>query len=234
MIARFTRRISTVALAATLAGPAAAHAQTKPQPKAPAAARQQPPPSRSVQVGGYAMFGTFSFAAKDSFDAILGSPSGPIVGGGARIGLPFGGLFVDVGAWRFSEDGERVFVVNDQVYPLNIPTEVTITPIEFSVGWRFRIRRAPKFQPYVAGGYTSMQYSETSDFATDAENVDDSFSGYHLLGGAEFKITRWLGMAGEAAWTTVPDAIGEGGVSKAFDENNLGGTSFRFKITIGR
>ena len=35
-------------------------------------------------------------------------------------------------------------------------------------------------------------------------------------------------------WTTVPDAIGESGLSAAFNESNLGGASFRFKITIGR
>jgi hypothetical protein len=32
----------------------------------------------------------------------------------------------------------------------------------------------------------------------------------------------------------VPDAIGEEGVAAAFDETNLGGASFRLKITIGR
>jgi len=179
------------------------------------------------------MAGNFSFAAKRSFDAILGTSSGPIFGGGARIGIPLGGLFVDVGAWRFKDQGERVFVLNDQVYPLHIPAEITVTPIELSIGWRFRIGRT-KFAPYVAGGLTTMKYRETSDFATDAENVDDNFSGYHLLGGAEYKITKWLGVAGEGTWTTVPDAIGESGVSKAFNENDLGGASFRFKITVGR
>jgi hypothetical protein len=32
----------------------------------------------------------------------------------------------------------------------------------------------------------------------------------------------------------VPDAIGESGVSKAFNETDLGGTTLRFKITIGQ
>jgi hypothetical protein len=50
----------------------------------------------------------------------------------------------------------------------------------------------------------------------------------------EYKITRWLGLAGEASWSTVPDAIGESGVSEAFNETDLGGTTFRVKITIGR
>ena len=92
----------------------------------------------------------------------------------------------------------------------------------------------PKLIPYVAGGFTSLKYQETSDFATPSEDVDESFNGYHVIGGAEYKITRWLGLAGEAAWSTVPDAIGESGVSDAFNETDLGGTTFRVKITIGR
>ena len=79
-----------------------------------------------------------------------------------------------------------------------------------------------------------MRYHESSEGSTSDDDVDDSFSGFHLLGGAEYKITRWLGVAGEASWTTVPDAIGEAGVSAFFDETDLGGTTIRFKITIGR
>lgn len=229
-------RLPILLIAATLACPALAQAQTqkpKPQPS-PAPARRPQPQSKSVQIGGYGMIGGFTFAATDSFEAILGSSSGVIFGGGARVGLPYGGLFVDIGAWRFSADGERVFVLNHQVYPLDVPTHIAVTPLEFTAGWRFRIRKAPKITPYAGGGFTAMTYSETSDFATDAENVDEVFSGYHLLGGAEYKITRWLGIAGEGTWTTIPDAIGEEGVSAAFDETNLGGVSFRVKVTIGR
>jgi hypothetical protein len=79
-----------------------------------------------------------------------------------------------------------------------------------------------------------MKYHESSDGSTSTDDMDETFGGYHLLGGAEYKITQWLGLAGEASWTTVPDAIGESGVSAAFNETNLGGTTFRFKLTIGR
>jgi hypothetical protein len=222
--------VTVLALIASV-GATSAFAQSKPRPRSTSAST---PPSRSVDIGGYGMFGNISFTAADSFDAILGESSGPIFGGGARIGLPWGGLFVDVGAWRYHAEGERAFVFGDEVIPLGIPVEVTVTPIEISGGWRFRIRSMPKFIPYVAGGYTSLRYQETSDFATADEDADENFGGYHLLGGAEFKITRWLGVAGEASWTTVPDAIGEAGVSEAFNETDLGGTTFRFKITIGR
>jgi opacity protein-like surface antigen len=224
-------RIARLAIiAAILVAPPAADAQ---QPRPRPAARPQAR-SRSIEVGGYAMVGRFSFAAKESFDAVLGAASGPIIGGGARIGIPFGGLFVDAGVWRYQDDGERVFVLNDRVFPLNVPTEITVTPIEISAGWRFRFRRMPRVLPYVGGGLTSMRYAEASSFATEAEKVDETFSGYHLFAGAEYKVTRWLGFAGEAGWTTVADAIGESGVSAAFNEDNLGGVSMRFKVTVGR
>ena len=229
-----TRRLASALIAIVLftpAGVTTAHAQSKPRPRASTTSAQ---PSRSVSIGGYATFGNIFFTATESFDAILGSTSGPIFGGGARVGLPWGGLFVDVGAWRFHGEGERAFAFDGGVIPLGIPVEVTVTPLEISGGWRFRIRSQPKLTPYVAGGLTAMQYHESSEGSTPDDDVDDSFNGFHLLGGAEYKITRWLGVAGEASWTTVPDAIGESGVSAFFDETDLGGTTIRFKITIGR
>lgn len=219
--------IVTFALIAVLHS-ATALAQTKPRPAAP------PRPPQSFQVGGYALLGNISFTAAESFDAIVGTPSGPIFGGGVRIRVPLGGLFADVGAWRYRGEGERVFVDDGEVFPLGIPVEITVTPIEISAGWQFRLPKAPKLTPYVAGGVTILKYRETSDFATASEDTDDSFNGYHLFGGAQYKITRWIGLAGEASWSTVPDAIGESGVSAAFNETDLGGTTFRLKVTIGR
>jgi len=219
--------VVSCAAIAMLASPGQAFAQTKPRPR-PAAAR----PSRGVEIGGYAMVGRINFTAVESFDAILGESSGPIFGGGVR--LSEGGVFLDVGAWQYSADGERAFVAGNTVFPLGIPVEVTVTPIEFSVGWRFRFRKMPKLTPYAAGGFTLMKYQETSEFAVGDEDVNETFSGYHVIGGVEYKITRWFGVAGEASWTTVPDAIGDAGVSEAFNETDLGGTTFRFKITIGR
>jgi hypothetical protein len=222
-----TATVTAIALIAS-AGATSAYAQAKPRPNAGAR------PSRGIDIGGYGMFGNISFTAAESFEAILGEPSGPIYGGGARVGLPWGGLFVDVGAWRFHGEGERAFVFNNDVIPLGIPVDVKVTPVEISAGWRFRFQRVPKLIPYAAGGFTSLRYEETSDFSTPSEDVDDTFTGYHVLGGVEYKITRWLGVAGEASWTTIADAIGESGVSEAFNETDLGGTTFRFKITIGQ
>jgi hypothetical protein len=234
MIARMASRFIIPFFVAALASPSLGYAQQKPKPQPKPTTRKPQPRPRSVSIGGYAMLGSFAFTAHDSFEAILGTSSGPIFGGGARIGIPYGRLFVDVGAWRYQDDGERVFVSNGIVYPLNVATEISATPIELSGGWQFLIRTMPKVLPYAGGGLTLMNYSETSDFANDDENVDETFTGYHLFGGVEYKMTRWLGVAGEVSWTTVPNAIGDSGVSQAFNEDDLGGASFRFKVTIGR
>ena len=231
------RRLVALMIAVLIgtAWPSLATAQNTPaQPAAPARARAASSPSRGWHVAGFATAGTITFAAQDSFDAVFGTHSGPVYGGGARVGLPWGGLFAEVSASRFRDTGERVFVFNGTRIPLGISTTVAVTPIEVSAGWQFKLRKAPKLTPYVAGGYTSLRYEETSDFATGSENVDQHYGGYHLFGGAEYKVTRWLGAAGEVAWRTVPNALGDDGVSKAFREDNLGGTTLRFKITIGR
>ena len=155
MIAVFARTIAVALIALLLpAGVPVAFAQGKPRPKPVSAAQPRP---GGIQVGGYAMFGRINFTASESFDAIVGEPSGTIFGGGARVGLPLGGLFVDVGAWRYRGEGERVFVADDQVFRLGIPVEITVTPIELSGGWRFRIRRAPNFVPYAGGGLTFLK-----------------------------------------------------------------------------
>ena len=216
--------VLTLILLATMAAPAAA------QP-APRARRAAPP--RSIEIGGYGSIGRLGLTASETFDAVIGKRSGPILGGGANISLPLGGLFLDVGAWRFKQDGERVFATGSQVFKLGIPLTVTLTPIEFTAGWRFRLRY-PRLVPYIGGGLTSLGYEETSSFAGAGEDVSDRFSGYHLVGGAQFKVRRWLGLGAEFVWTTIPDALGADGVSKVFGETDLGGTSLRAKITIGR
>ena len=189
--------------------------------------------AQGIDIKGYGLVGGMSFAASESFDAVLDTSSGVIFGGGAEVGLPWGGLYVGVGAWQFSEEGERVFVSGSEVFRLGIPVTIEVTPIEVTGGWRFK-NVSPRFVPYVGAGWSSYAYKETSDFAEAGDDVDDRFSGFHILGGAEFKLTRWLGVGGELAWTTVPDALGTGGASRAFDETDLGGVSYRLKISVGR
>ena len=226
MMRRLPLALTVFVVFVAAADPVAAQSRPRPRPR-------PGPQSRSVQIGGYGMFGLMNFTAVETFDAVLGESSGNIYGGGASVGLPLGGLFVEVGAWRLKQVGERVFVDHSEVFRLGIPVTVTITPLELTAGWKFR-RLNRRLVPYAGAGVTVYGYKETSSFSTPSEDVDERFNGYHVIGGVEYKVMRWLGLGGEVAWTTIPDAIGTNGVSKAFGDTDLGGTSLRAKITIGR
>jgi opacity protein-like surface antigen len=211
------------ALALALA-PAPALAQFRPSTPPPYPDRLDIRPVVSV--------GTTWFTAGDTFDAVLGSDRGQDWGGGVNITQ--GPAFLELSGRRFSKSGSRVFVTDTkEVFPLGIPIDVSTTALEAAIGWRFR----PLFgrlRPYAGAGYTRLQYEEAADFATDGDDVKESFNGFHVLGGVEVRVTRWVGVAGDVVWTSVADAIGDAGASRAFGENNLGGTSLRLKLVIGR
>ena len=200
---------------------------------------QARPPTRpapvqpSTAVRGFGDIGMFTFAASESFDAVLGASNGALFGGGGEVVLRQG-IFAQVRVSRFRKDGERVFVFENQIFPLGIDTTVRVTPVEISGGYRFA--RTSRVVPYVGAGLGWHRYDETSEFADDDENVNETYRGYHLLGGAEVRLARWVGVGGEIQWTTVPDALGQdaNGVSAAFDETNLGGIGVRVKFVVGR
>ncbi len=212
-----------VSVVTTLASPASA--QTR---------RPSPSPQRTISFRGFGDLGSTTFSASESFKAILGSASGLVFGGGGDVVLPQN-VFFEVRASRFRESGHRVFVFDGEPFDVGIDTTVTVRPLEFSAGYRFGLPGS-RVVPYAGGGIGWHHYQETSTFATNNEDVDETFHGYHLLGGAEVRINRWLAAAGEAQWTTVPDALGKdaSGVSSDFDETNLGGVTLRAKMVIGR
>ena len=221
-----TRRLA-VAVIVFLGASAPAVSSAQVRPSTPSAGRE-------LGVRGFAEFGGLSFAASESFEAVLGSKSGTIFGGGGEVVLPQG-IFASVRVSRFQKNGERVFVFENETFPLGIETTIRVTPIELTGGYRFG-NTGSRVVPYIGAGVGWHRYEETSDFAEDDENVDERHNGYHLLGGAEFRLVRWFGVGGEVQWTTVPDALGQdpNGVSAAFDETNLGGVAFRVRFVVGR
>ena len=199
----------------------------------------RPAPSQQISVRGFADFSLMRFTAADTFDATLGSSSGTFLGGGVEVVLPQGWLpnFFNVRVSHFGKSGERVFVEDGEVFPLGIDMDVAITPVEVSAGYRFRPRGGQRnWVPYIGGGIGWHRYSETSEFAESGEDVSETFAGFHAVGGVEYRLGRWYGVAGEAQWTSVPDAIGEvpGSVGDTVDESNLGGISFRVRFVIGK
>jgi opacity protein-like surface antigen len=188
--------------------------------------------TRDFRLRGFADVGATTFAAEQSFAAILGSRSGKVFGGGVEVVLP-ARIFANVRASRFQETGQRVFLLEGEQFDLGIPTTVTLTPVQLTGGYRVPI--AGRFVPYIGAGAGWYGFKETSQFATDDETVDDRFTGYHILGGAEVGLWRWLAIGGELQWATVPDSIGSdpNSVSHEFNESDLGGTTVRLKVVVG-
>jgi opacity protein-like surface antigen len=219
-------RLPQLVMAMVVGSAAGASAQVRPYAPLP-----QEAPAFTVRL--YGEGGLDRFAAGRTFNAIFGEDSGPVYGGGAEVVLR-SHWFVRVAAWRFRQVGERAVRLENQTYRLGIPLTVTILPVEVSGGYRFPLGRAKRFVPYVGGGISSNSYTETSPFAEGDENVKDRFTGYQLLGGAEFRLHPLIGVAGEVQYSTVPDALGTGGLSAAFSETDLGGLIVRARVLFGR
>jgi hypothetical protein len=197
------------------------------------------PPQRSAQtsasqqgafVRGFGQLGVMSFAAKDTFKAVLGESRGTTFGGGVQVRSPLG-LYLQLGVERFRETGERVFVLDNEVFPLGVPNTITVIPITLSMGYRF-LRGS--IVPYAGGGVGSYLLREKTPFDEEGESVKERHTGYHAIGGLEVRGTGWLAGAVEAQYAHVPDALGSNGASQAFDEHNLGGFQAQLKILVGR
>lgn len=196
----------------------------------PSAAQTQ---SHEFSLRGFADVGSTTFTAGESFTAVLGGDGGMVFGGGAEAVLPQR-VVIGVRASRFRRTGERVFLSGRERFGLGIPATVTVTPVEITGG--YRLDYGWRVVPYAGGGLGWYRYTETSSFADGAENVREQFQGRHLVAGAEIRLRSWIGTAVEAQWATVPDALGAdpNSVSKEFGESNLGGTTVRLKVIVGR
>ena len=190
--------------------------------------------AQTVAFRGFAEVGATHFNASQSFGAVLGSSTGIIGGGGIDVVLP-NRIFIGFDATRFGKDGTRVFVNNGQVFDLHIPTTIRLTPLEISAGYRFRISNR-RIVPYAGGGIGWHRYEETSQFADPSENVTRTFRGYQALGGVEYRVKDWFGVAGEARFASVPNALGQDPTSTSaqFSETNLGGTTIVVKAVLGK
>jgi len=183
---------------------------------------------RSTRVVGFAEFAYGRWLASDTFEAILGSAAAPMFGGGAEV--RFRSFYIGGTIEWFQKTGERAVVDDGTVYPLGIPDSVRVIPIAATFGYRHPGRRV---KPYVGGGIGVYLYRETSDFADASEEPDRHFASYHAVGGVEFDGWQWVRLAFEVQFTTVPSALGDSGVSRAFGESNLGNTQFRVKLLVG-
>jgi len=214
-----------IILMALLVVPAAADAQTT--------GAQSVPSGEQFSIRGFGDAGVTIFTARQSFDAILGRPSGALLGGGVEVGVT-SHMVLSVSASRFRRTGHRVFVFQGQVFNLGIPATIGVTPIEIMGAYRFSTSHG--WIPYTGGGVGFHRYDETSTPAMEGDDVHATYVGYQVLGGLEKRASKWIAAAVEAQLTSVPNALGKdpSGVSHSFDEHNLGGFTLRLKVAFGR
>ena len=174
--------------------------------------------------------GSFSLAASESASAVFGSTSGVTFGGALRYTF-WRGAFASAGVRTFSKDGERVFIASPTapVQKVGFPLSIRLTPLFLTVGYRFLEGRV--IVPYVGIGGTINQYSEKSEVA--GERFFESFSkaGFHGLAGVEVGRGTFR-VAGEASYSTVSGAVGLGGVTKVYGEDDLGGFTVLGKVIV--
>jgi opacity protein-like surface antigen len=194
----------------------------------PAATTDDDPPA--IALRAFVLAAGESFAAKETFTAIFGQSFESFLGGGLE--LVQNGVFIDVAASRFRKTGQRAFRSNGQNFRLGIPLTVTITPFEVTGGYRFRT--SPRLFPYAGIGVGSYGYRETAQFSDPAENLDTRHTGFLVVGGAEVRVHRWVGISGDVQYTHVAGILGTAGISKEAGEKDLGGLALRVKVTVGR
>lgn len=182
-------------------------------------------------IRGFGQFGTQLFTAGDSFEAVLDSKWGTAYGAGAQVVFS-NGLFVQAAFDRFEKTGSRVIVSDTQVFRTSIPNTVTLTPILATIGYRETAAR--RVIGYAGGGVGWHLLEEDSPALANTGSYSEGHIGYHVSGGAEFRLAPFAWLAGEVQWASVPDGLGESGIGAAFDESDLGATTFRIKVIIGR
>ena len=205
------------------------HASFIEAPAGPAFQPAAPTPGR-LRIRAFGQVGGTLFTADDSFDTVLGSPFGPIYGGGAQVVFP-NSAFIQVSYERFRETGTRALVSGTQIFTVDTPATVEVQPIAVTVG--YLSPPSGRLAPYLGAGIGWHVLTEESPTISQTRTREGK-PGYHIVGGVEFVISRWVAVAGEAQWAYVPDLIGETGISAAFEEDDLGGGTFRFKFIVGR
>ena len=227
--------ITLLAVAAVCpAAPADAQVRANDAAGAAEQVRRVAPPARL----GFRAFGHFemvTMTAKETFDTVLGSSAMRGPGGGGEVLNVWKGLFARVAVSQMSDEGTRAFVFGNDVIPMNIPMTVKIRTVELGGGWRVVPRRMPRLAVYGGGGALLVAYDQTSQFADQGENPNESFSGYSVFGGAEVTLWKWLFAGAEAQYRAIPDALGGAGtIPELFNETDLGGVAVRVLFGVRR
>ncbi len=185
---------------------------------------------------GARAFGHFEWqtmAATETFDAVTGKSTLTGLGGGVEVQRIWRGIFARVAISRMSQSGQRVFVFDNTVFPLGVPLDLTMTPLEFAAGWRFQPLGFRGIVGYLGAGGMSLSYNESSPSDAAGEEVSERVSGFLLFGGVEVPVWRSVTAGAEVGWRKA-EVLNPAGAMGALDENDFGGGTMRVMVSIRR
>jgi opacity protein-like surface antigen len=208
-------------------------AQESPSNRNPAALATREP---LYSIEAHIQFGRLSQTARDSFAAILGTSSGQVFGAGAELAFR-SGVFVRADVSYFRDEGERVEMIDGEIVPLGIPLTLSLTPIEFTGGYRlsalrFGSRGQVRLVPFVGAGAGVVRFREETDDEHPDEGSSERFTSYHVLVGLDVPLGRRVAIGGELTRRWVRDGLGSGGISQSFGETDLGGTTMWTRVRV--
>ncbi len=203
-------------LAASLALGAAAPAPAQTDPDAaeadPAAAPAGAPPAwrLGLRLGAFDMINS-----ADSYDATWGDPM-------PQLGVA---LEVEVRRWLVGLTYDYGEIDGEQVLPGRPPrptgVEETLTYRPLALTGAFVLNPAARWRWHLGAGVTLLDW-EDQGLTRSAGGTD---TGGHAVVGVRRGRNRWS-FGGELRWSTIPDAVGEAGITRFFGEDDLGGVAF--------
>ncbi len=121
--------------------------------------------------------------------------------------------------------------------PLGIPLVLSITPIEFTGGYRLpahALGRSGRFSlvPIVGAGAGVLRYHEETDDAHPDERVSARHASYHLLVGVDLPVGTRVAIGAELTRRWVPGGLGSGGISEKLGDTDLGGSTLRARVRV--
>jgi len=168
----------------------------------------------------------------DTEKAIFGTKQG--------IGLGLGVSYDRASSWRFGLDarrirreGERAFALDrtSEAFRLGHPLTLTLTEGVASASYRFG--EVGPIAPYVTMGGGVAWWKESSNIAGLIENARGSAFLFEARLGLE-RQQGALRLALEGGITMIPNAVGVGGISKVYEEKDLGGLFVVTRIGFSR
>lgn len=187
-------------------------------------------PSAAGEVALEAQAGYFDMAAQNTAKALFGSSGGATFGGAVRYTF-WRGAFASVGMRTFSKDGERVFLTSPgaPIQKLGFPLSLSVKPVFITAGYRFR--DGQRIVPYAAIGVSITSWSEKSEVAGESFNQDGTKTGFTGVAGVEVGRGTFR-FGAELGYSAVPGAVGVGGLSKVYGEEDIGGFHVVGKVAM--